>query len=250
MKGIILAAGRGSRLNRLTADKPKPLVELAGKPLFEWQLSAMQQAGISDITVITGYLGEQFEGFPINRIHNPFWDKSNMVRTLLQADELLQHEACLVSYGDIVYHPDWVKQLNECPADIAISYDKDWLALWSQRFDEPLSDAESFQSEGGYLTDIGRQVTDLADIAGQYMGLLLFRPHGWQQVKNLLKDYSATEIDKLDMTTLLSRLLNSGVSIATIAGSGRWLEVDDPVDLAFYEKRLISHADWKHDWRH
>ncbi|MTI63754.1 phosphocholine cytidylyltransferase family protein [Methylophaga sp.] len=249
MKGIILAAGRGSRLNRLTADKPKPLVELAGKPLFDWQLSAMRQAAISDITVITGYLGEQFQRFPVNRIHNPFWEKSNMVRTLLQADNLLQHEDCLVSYGDIVYHPDWVRKLKDSPADIAISYDTDWLDLWSQRFDEPLSDAESFQSEAGFLTDIGRKVSDLSDIAGQYMGLLLFRPHGWLQVKKLLQGYNHAEIDKLDMTSLLSRLLARGISIATVPVAGRWLEVDDPDDLIFYEKQLAVNTYWKHDWR-
>ncbi len=249
MKGIILAAGRGSRLNRLTADKPKPLVELAGKPLFDWQLTAMRQAGISDVTAITGYRGEQFERFPVDRIHNPFWDKSNMVRTLLQADALLQQENCIVSYGDIVYHPDSVRRLSESPADIAISYDTAWLELWSERFADPLSDAESFQSENGRLVDIGRKVSDLSEIAGQYMGLLLFRPHGWQKIRDLLSGYSAIEIDQLDMTTLLSRLLAAGVTIATVPVAGRWLEVDDPDDLAFYEKQIAKKADWQHDWR-
>lgn len=209
----------------------------------------MKQVGISDITAITGYRGEQFARFPVERIKNPFWDKSNMVRTLLLADHILQQEECIVSYGDIVYHPNWLERLSQSQADIAISYDTDWLDLWSQRFTDPLSDAESFHCEAGYLTDIGRKVTAFSEIAGQYMGLLLFRPRGWGKVKDLLSQYNAAEIDQLDMTTLLSRLLAANVAIATIPVAGRWLEVDDPEDLAFYEKQLADKVSWKHDWR-
>ncbi|CAI8963666.1 hypothetical protein EMIT051CA3_50412 [Pseudomonas chlororaphis] len=45
MKAVILAAGRGSRLKDLTAALPKPLARLAGKPLLEWQLQALENAG-------------------------------------------------------------------------------------------------------------------------------------------------------------------------------------------------------------
>lgn len=249
MKGIILAAGRGSRLEGLTAERPKPLVELAGKPLFEWQLSAMQQAGIEDVTVITGYRGEQFARYPIARIVNPFWASSNMVRTLLQADSVLQQDDCLVSYGDIVYHSEIVGRLATTEADIALSYDQAWWALWSQRFSDPLSDAESFQAENGLLVDIGRRVASLDEIQGQYMGLLKFTPVGWQQVKNLLGDYSGEQIDKLDMTGLLSALLKAGVTITTVATNGRWLEVDDTDDINLYQQQLEKTDDWLHDWR-
>jgi L-glutamine-phosphate cytidylyltransferase len=249
LKGIILAAGRGSRLNELTAESPKPLVELAGKTLFEWQLDALQTAGITDVTVVTGYRGKQFERFLVKRIENPWWEQSNMVRTLLQADGLLQQDDCIVSYGDIVYHPDNIKRLKESPADIAISYDTAWLTLWSQRFDDPLSDAESFHNDRGWLVEIGHKVDELSEIAGQYMGLLLFKPQGWHKVKTLLSTCTDEDIDQLDMTTLLSRLLAAGVKIATVPVTGRWLEVDDPDDLAFYEKQLANANDWQHDWR-
>lgn len=249
MKGIILAAGRGSRLNQLTEHQPKPLVLLAGKSLFDWQTQALETAGVNDLTVITGYRGEQFADYDITQIHNPYWATSNIVRSLLAADDLLQQDGCLVSYGDIVYHPDIIRKLLAVSADIAIGYDTAWLALWSQRFIDPLSDAESFYTENHQLLDIGRKVTNISEIAGQYMGLLLFRPAGWRQVKQLLTDYSQQQIDKLDMTTLLSRLLAAGGIIETVATKGQWLEVDDPEDLALYQAKLEQNVVWLHDWR-
>ena len=58
MKAIILAAGRGSRMKKLTNDKPKCLVKLHGKPLLEWQLESMRKSGISEIAIVTGYKHE------------------------------------------------------------------------------------------------------------------------------------------------------------------------------------------------
>ena len=46
MKGIILAAGRGSRMGVLTDERPKCLTVLAGRTLLEWQIEAMRKAGI------------------------------------------------------------------------------------------------------------------------------------------------------------------------------------------------------------
>ena len=51
MKAIILAAGRGSRMKGLTDEKPKCLNKLLNRSLFDWQLSALRAAGISNIVV-------------------------------------------------------------------------------------------------------------------------------------------------------------------------------------------------------
>lgn len=59
MDAIILAAGRGSRLGNLTREVPKPLTLLAGKSLVEWQINALQVAGIQKINLVTGYAGDK-----------------------------------------------------------------------------------------------------------------------------------------------------------------------------------------------
>jgi MurNAc alpha-1-phosphate uridylyltransferase len=57
---LILAAGRGERLRPHTDHTPKPLLKVRGKPLIEWHLEALADAGVSEVVVNTAWLEEQF----------------------------------------------------------------------------------------------------------------------------------------------------------------------------------------------
>ncbi len=57
-KAVILAGGYGKRLRPLTNDKPKPLVEVAGKPILEWQLLWLKGYNIDTIFILSGYKKE------------------------------------------------------------------------------------------------------------------------------------------------------------------------------------------------
>jgi MurNAc alpha-1-phosphate uridylyltransferase len=58
MRAMILAAGRGERLRPLTDELPKPLVEIAGKPLIEFHLEALAGAGFREVVINQGHLGD------------------------------------------------------------------------------------------------------------------------------------------------------------------------------------------------
>lgn len=59
MKAMILAAGRGERMRPLTDHTPKPLLPVAGRPLIAHHLEALRAAGIGEIVINTGHLGDQ-----------------------------------------------------------------------------------------------------------------------------------------------------------------------------------------------
>jgi MurNAc alpha-1-phosphate uridylyltransferase len=61
MKAMILAAGRGERMRPLTDHTPKPLLEVGGKTLIEYHLTALQQAGVRKVIINHAWLGEQIE---------------------------------------------------------------------------------------------------------------------------------------------------------------------------------------------
>ncbi len=63
MKAFLLAAGYGTRLGQLTADRPKPLVEAGGRPLVCYALDLLRRAGVTDIMCNVHYLPEQITGF-------------------------------------------------------------------------------------------------------------------------------------------------------------------------------------------
>jgi choline kinase len=250
--GIILAAGRGSRMKGLTADHPKCLIELAGKPLLQWQLQALREAGITRTLVVRGYAAACIQG-EFETTENSRWANTNMVSTLLCANQFADDvfskgvERLVVSYSDIVYHSEHVRKLLLCDKNIAITFDTQWEALWKLRFNDVLSDAETFRQENGLLQEIGGKPASLSEIQGQYMGLLAFDRSGWQTILGLgaaLGD----DLDKTDMTGFLRMLLGKSVPIGAVPVAGKWCEADNATDLRLYETELAQ-GNWSHDWR-
>lgn len=252
MRAIILAAGRGSRLGDLTDHQPKCLTSIAGRRLLDWQIAALADAGIRDVTVVRGYRSDCLSAPTYTTLDNPRWSETNMVATLKCASALLEEAPCLVLYADIVYHPDHVRALTAAAGEIIVAYDTHWLDLWRQRFADPLSDAETFQQCDGHLQTIGQRTQHLDEIEGQYMGMIKLTPSGWQWIAELLDSCDSATVNRLDMTSLLQRLLSAGRRISCLPVAGRWCEVDTLDDLQQY-KTLLAKADqgipWLHDWR-
>lgn len=237
MKAIILAAGRGSRMKSLTDERPKCLVELRGKPLLEWQLESLRAAGISDIAVVTGYRRELLAERGLSEFHNPRWAETNMVSSLACAESWLDGEPCIVSYSDIFYSPVAVQSLINSDAALAVTYDPNWLQLWTERFGDPLLDAETFRLTAAHtLAEIGNKPQSVDDVQGQYMGLLRFTPEGWAEVVRLRAELSPQQRDSMHMTNTLQRVIDAGrVPIEAVAYTGEWGEVDSSEDLSVYQ---------------
>ena len=237
MKGVVLAAGRGSRMGDLTAALPKCRLSLHGKQLIEWQLSAMKGAGIENIAIVRGYLGETFD-FDTYYFENPRWATSNMLTSLMMASAWLKNNDCVISYSDIVYSADAVQRLCDAKGDICITYDPNWLKLWQARFNNPLEDAESFVLDGDRVIEIGGRPEDVAQIQGQFMGLIKFTPQGWALVCEYIAELPSERIDQTDMTRLLSDMISRDINIKAIPIADHWYEVDSKKDLAVYGKML------------
>lgn len=237
MKAIILAAGRGSRMKNLTEERPKCLVELRGKALLDWQLEALHAAGITEIAIVTGYKRELLADRGLTEFHNARWAETNMVSSLACAQDWLQAEPCIVSYSDIFYSPMAVQSLMTCAASLAVTYDPNWLELWTQRFGDPLLDAETFRLTPEHsLVEIGNKPTSVNEVQGQYMGLLRFTPEGWVEVMRIRSGLTVEQCDKMHMTGTLQKVIDAGrVEIAAVPYTGEWGEVDCANDLDAYQ---------------
>lgn len=236
MKAIILAAGRGSRMNELTNDRPKCLVELSGKALLDWQLEALREAGVKEIAVVTGYRREMLANRGLVEFHNPRWAGTQMVSSLAYAADWLQTGPCIVSYSDIFYAPSAVESLMNSSAPLAVTYDPNWLQLWTHRFGDPLLDAETFRlTPEGALAEIGNKPNSVDEVQGQYMGLLRFAPRGWAEVVRIRSKLSTEECDRMHMTGTLQRVIDTGqITITAISYTGEWGEIDSADDLSVY----------------
>lgn len=63
MKAVIMAGGKGTRLSTVLKDIPKPMVDLAGRPLLEHQIINLKENGITDIILVIGYLGNVIQDY-------------------------------------------------------------------------------------------------------------------------------------------------------------------------------------------
>ena len=101
-RAIFLAAGFGSRLVPITLNTPKPLVRVHGKRIIETLLDAVVKAGIPEIILVRGYLGEQFEQllhiYPqIKFVDNEMYNESNNISSAYCVKDLFQNAYVLES---------------------------------------------------------------------------------------------------------------------------------------------------------
>ena len=106
MKGLIIAAGKGSRLEHMTKDKPKALIRLLGLSLIERIILTAKQAGIYEFLIVVGYLGDKIKaklgdgkkyGVKISYIENGEYEKGNGVSVLRAREQLNENFILLMS---------------------------------------------------------------------------------------------------------------------------------------------------------
>ena len=253
-KALILAAGFGSRLMPLTANAPKTMVEYKGKKLIEYEIQALQGAGINaqNIAVVGGYKAKILREFLENRFNitrffeNKNYARTNMLHSLFCAREFLSEckenaQDIIISYADIVYFSPCVKLLLDSRAKLAICVDMQWRKLWEARFDDILSDAESLkmrESNGDFfITELGKKPQSLADIEAQYMGLFKI---SWDFLDEVIALYDALDknaifdgqpYNNIYMTSFLQALIDKYHNAKAVKINGGWCEIDFKSDL-------------------
>jgi L-glutamine-phosphate cytidylyltransferase len=237
LKAIILAAGEGTRLRPYTLDRPKCLVEVDGQSLLDRQLAVLATEFIHPIVLIGGYLVEMLKRPGIELRINPRYAETNMVWTLFCAENDLEGDV-LLSYGDIVYSREILQVLLKSKADIAVAIDLEWESYWRARNEDPLDDAETLKlAIDGRIVEIGQKPKSLADIEGQYMGLMKFSAKGMQLLKRTFHDAKQSgtlrgkPLEKAYMTDLLQAMIDLRYKLEAVPVHGGWVEVDTVSDL-------------------
>src|SRR6266849_8241310 len=62
-KAVVLAAGRGRRMRELTVDLPKPMIEVRGKPVLQYIVEGLRDAGVREFLIIVGYRADAVQNF-------------------------------------------------------------------------------------------------------------------------------------------------------------------------------------------
>ncbi len=128
MRPIVIGAGRGSRLGPETDDIPKTLVPVMGRPMLEWILEALGEAGFArkDVVFICGYRADVLRArYPeFTYVENRDWEKNNILASLLCARDHLA-SGFVSTYTDIVYRGSTVAKLCSSPHDKVLAWDQE-----------------------------------------------------------------------------------------------------------------------------
>jgi len=127
MQAVVLAAGKGTRLEPLTDDKPKPLVELNGRPILEDVFDNLIEIGVDEFVVVVGYMKEkiieryedEYRGVPITYAHQR--EQKGLAHALLQTESHVDGDFVLM-LGDNIFRGnlgDVVNRQREDRADAA-----------------------------------------------------------------------------------------------------------------------------------
>lgn len=245
VRAIILAAGRGSRMKEATEFKPKCLIELNGKPLLQYQIDALLQAGVEEIGIVSGYKREELmpfiKHFNLREFYNEAFLDSNMVYSLMCARDWLYQEEFVISYSDIFYQPQGIIDLCRSDHDISLLYDIHWKKLWQKRFKDPLSDAETFKlNQEQMLLEIGKRTQSFEDIQGQFMGLIKCNKKGFENLCEILEN---RDFRHLDSTGLLNLYITLGYSVHCVPYDDIWGECDNQDDVKLYEQIYFNNIE-------
>lgn len=253
-KAIIIAAGMGKRMNHLTVDKPKCLLDIEGKSIMERQIETLRLCGINDIAVIRGYQGGKINFSNLDYYENSDYQNNNILNSLFCAEPAMS-EDFIVSYSDILYDQGVVKKLLEDQHDIAVIVDTDWREYYQGRIGHPTTEAEKVILENDRVVKIGKKI-GAEGAAGEFIGLAKFSGQGVEMLKQefqRVKDkyagkpfHEAVIFEKAYLTDMFQELIDRGADVYPVLIQKNWWEMDTAEDLEkvrkiFKGRKIINH---------
>jgi len=231
MKAIILSAGQGSRLGQLTHDRPKCLIDFAGRTLLDRQLDTLAANGIDEAVVVTGFRDEQVEaalarragGPRVRTIYNPFYKVADNLGSLFIARDELAGD-CLVWNGDtLVSAALMARVVGNRREGICVTIDR------KAEYDE--DDMKVVADGDGRLHAIGKRLP-MGNVNAESIGLLAFRGGGAERFRAAID----TAIRSAEGTTIwylrVIHQIAQKDDVWTLDISGEeWGEVDFPPDV-------------------
>jgi len=229
-RAVILSAGQGRRLSPLTDRRPKCLIELSGRTLLGWQLRALEQAGVGEAVVVTGFGANLVDaevarlgltGLKVRTLFNPFYALADNLASCWLARREFDQPVLLLN-GDTLFEADVARRLIAAPsAEITVAIDR-----------KPAYDSDDMKvlTEGARLRAIGKTI-EAYD--AESIGFLRFSAAGAQRFSTAideamrkpegLRRWYLSVIDHIAQTT-------TAVHVQSIEGLS-WGETDFPEDV-------------------
>ena len=245
MKALVISAGEGTRLGKLTRERPKGLVQLLGLSLIERVILTAKRAGIDEFLVVTGYLGEKIRaqltdgseyGVKIAYVENTQWRRGNGVSVLKAKGSLKEDFILLMS--DHIFDDRILRKLasSELRSSVILAVDRR----------EPLPGDVVVLERKGKIVKIGKGIkkSNCVDT-----GIFLCSPKIFSYLEEAVKEGKEELVDGIrkaaenrdaqvfDITHIDSYVPGMRKEIQSF-----WIDIDTKEDLAKAKEFLIENA--------
>jgi len=228
-KAVVLAAGRGTRMRELTAEVPKPMIEVRGKPVLQHIIEGLRGARIDQLLLIIGYRADAVRDFfgdgsrynvAIKYTTQTVQDGTGRVVDL--GHDFVGNRPFILAYGDILVDSANYKRVVDLPDDVEAF-------LTVTRGEDVTKGGAVFLNEEMDLVDLREKPKPGEPTSPWYnAGLYAFRP----SVFDFTVKLKPSPRGEYELTDAIRDLAQSGKKVKALELTGEWADVRDPEILA------------------
>src|SRR5215831_8007292 len=228
-RAVILAAGCGTRMRELTAELPKPMIEVRGKPVLQHIVEGLRNAGIRDCLIVVGYRADAVRDFfgDGSRYKVAIQYKTQTVqdgtgRVVDLAQDFVDNRPFILAYGDILVDASNYKR--------GVAFQDDVEAFLTVTRGEDVSKGGAvFLDDKMHLVDLREKPKPGEPTSPWYnAGLYAFRP----SIFGFTAKLKPSPRGEYELTDAIRELAQSGKKVKALELSGEWADVRDPEILA------------------
>src|SRR5438067_1725745 len=228
-KAVVLAAGRGTRMRELTAEVPKPMIEVRGKPVLQHIVEGLRNAEIEEFLVIVGYRADAVQKFfgngsryDISIQYTTQTVQDGTGRVVDLARDFVGDYPFILSYGDILVDPANYERVVDLPDNVEA-------IITVTRGEDVSKGGAVFLNDQMELVDLREKPKPGESTSPWYnAGLYAFRPSIFEFTAKL----KPSPRGEYELTDAIRDLAQSGRKVQAVELTGEWADVRDPEILA------------------
>ena len=233
MQGVVPAAGEGTRMRPLTAEKPKGLVEVAGKPLLTHVFETLVELDVGELVVITGYMGgqireyygDEFDGVPVTYERQETRD--GLAHAMMQAEPHIDGDFLWLHGDNILRGNTDALVTRHQKTDAAVT------TLTEDVSEDLAGKGAVLQFEDGELTGVVEK-PDEPPSTTVPRGFYAFSPLIFPACRLVTPD----ETGEYELTSAINLLLTAGHRLETAPIEGWCFNVNTPEEVEQIARRL------------
>jgi len=236
MKAVILAAGRGRRLDVVTIHRPKCLIDVGGKPLLYRYFDALAHLGVTRICMVVGYKQEHIReaaaSYPatadVTFLVNPDFERGS-IGSLWTAREVMDDDVVLMD-ADVLFHPAVLERLLNSSHDNVLLMDE----TVTQHTEECM-----VVMRKGRVTALSKHVPDEYDLVGEGVGFLRVAQAAVPQLLRSVETRVHQGLLDMEYEDALEDFFREVPVRVEKIGGLPWIEIDFPEDLERAEQEIL-----------